>query len=300
MNKDAQPHNLVINGGAAHAMAYIGVLSRIPADWLGGVGRIAGISSGSLMATMLAVGYTIYEICDNIWNTDTPSMFDKGLTFGIYNLFSGYGVCGGKILYRRISEIIRYKTGNEKMTFLELYMYARIELTIFLTNANTCESEDFNMYTHPNCQIRDAIRASMSMPYIFVVKPINGVPYIDGNLSISCPVEYYDSAKYYDGRGQNPNTLGMRLQWNGNITVGNVLDLTRVILYKLVRDVADKNLCENGLRIINIPLGSVRDVRQFDCKNEYNTLVVRGYTAADDYYNHVDLSGSLNQASSMC
>jgi NTE family protein len=98
-------------------------------------------------------------------------------------------------------------------------------------NINKCRTEVFSWETTPNVIISDAVRCSMSVPYIFkphqlFIKDIqrNRLPdpsgdiYIDGGLTENYFIKAFDKARYVDPLSTNPddpvvndNTLGISL-----------------------------------------------------------------------------------------
>ncbi|MFO1258781.1 MAG: patatin-like phospholipase family protein [Gammaproteobacteria bacterium] len=72
----------------------------------------------------------------------------------------------------------------------------------------------FSYETHPNMEVRDATRATMSFPGAFMPYEINGKVYADGGIANNYPMSIFDQDKYlpkghyFNDAGANPGSLG--------------------------------------------------------------------------------------------
>lgn len=187
-------NNLVFEGAGVCGMAYVGALEAVnQISSLDNVKELAGTSSGSIVATMLAVGYNISELQTLLDQLDSKVLKDD--TFGMIRDFlrvlSNYGYFRGKNLYKWLDNAIAAKLGKHGATFRDLHRHNGKMLTITGTNLTYSGMVYFNFMNCPDTKIVDAIRVSISLPFIFVAPRMSyvetdteskWVPDKDGNL----------------------------------------------------------------------------------------------------------------------
>jgi len=228
--------SLVFAGGGVKGIAYIGALKVLEAvGRLKGVRKFAGSSAGSIVAGLLAIGYTPEEMETVLSQTDFTQFKDRGLT-GIIRLDTHYGFYAGDYFLNWISKLIEIKTGNGAITLKEIYDTFNTEVVITGTSLNTSKTLFFHYKKYPDLSLRDSIRMSMSIPGFFAAVNYNGnvsreatdlssnrtqiVPtkseiIVDGGTICNYPIEVFDSG-ILEGH-YNPNfdytkskTLGMK------------------------------------------------------------------------------------------
>lgn len=157
-------------------------------------------------------------------------------------LFSG---CNARAFF---AELIRKKTGKANLTFEEHYDRYGIKLRIVGFNVEKSKVEYFSKETTPNMSLVDAIRISMSLPYIY--KPIRitkeeslritkgGIKgshselaglWLDGGTRNNSPIRVFENEP-----GANPKTLGIRLGYDQDEvkSVDSIFDL--ILRYTLI------------------------------------------------------------------
>jgi NTE family protein len=113
-----------------------------------------------------------------------------------------------------IDEAITRKTGIRNTTFKELKevnLPESKDVYLIATNINTARTEIFSYEHTPNAVIADAVRASISIPFMFTPwslqfkdstsqKPYSdprGFLYVDGGLNDNFAVWLFDQRRYY-------------------------------------------------------------------------------------------------------
>lgn len=213
--------NAIIEGGALKGIAYLGVLEELEKYNIK-FKRIAGSSMGAIAGTLLALDYSPQELKKEMLKINFRKMMDDkiGIIRDIYNLFNKYGVCSGKRVMKLMGNLINKKTGNPDYTFEQLYEEKGITLVITGCNLNKHETVYYSYLTHPNLPIRNAIRISMSIPFIYkpVKCPVHKNEYfVDGGVTDIYPIHVFDGS--YPGSldainghlKPNPKTLGFKL-----------------------------------------------------------------------------------------
>jgi NTE family protein len=159
------PVGLALSGGTAKAVTHVGILKAlleadIPID------MIAGTSGGSIVAALYAFGMPVSQIEDLANQLSWRKLASIKLT----RL--------GFISSRRIEEFVRDYIDD--VTFAQLKMPCRVVATDLLTG-DKC--------VFKSGEVATAVRASCSIPQIYLPVEIRGGYYVDGGLSEYLPVE---------------------------------------------------------------------------------------------------------------
>lgn len=145
-------------------MAHIGVLKileehRLPVHYM------AGSSIGALIGSLYAAGHSGIQLEKLV--THFPQKYWLDYTFPKLGFLEG----------AKIKEVIRLLTKNKRIEELS------IPLAIVATNLNRGTRKIFT--TGP---VAEAVRASISIPGIFVPEKMNGEYYVDGGVMDRIPV----------------------------------------------------------------------------------------------------------------
>lgn len=196
---------LSLSGGGAKGLAHIGVLQALK-DYGIKIDYIAGTSSGSIIAALYAAGYSPNEILrianknkDNIIDIDKKVGF-KLIGSIINKKVSIKGFVKGNSLERLIRGALRCKDISDISDVKLPLAIPVIDLEtgeiVYFWNKNKREyliEDNYNCYnkvSYLNCgDLADIIRASCSLPGVFVPKKIDDNYYIDGGVRVNTPVE---------------------------------------------------------------------------------------------------------------
>lgn len=180
--------NLVLEGGGVRGIAYAGALQALEENHIvDSIQRVAGTSVGSIIATLIAVGYTSGEL-KNILSELKIQIFNDGhflFPGGLNRIDKNYGWYRGKRLENYVARLIEKKTGNADLTFQQLHELAVSsnkfkDLYIVATNLTQQKTTVFSYATYANMQLRTSVRASVSIPIYFtaVMLDSNGMSQI--------------------------------------------------------------------------------------------------------------------------
>lgn len=171
--------NIVLSGAGILAFAEVGALSVIQKA-LGDffiINNIIGTSSGALVATLYAIGYTSTEIIDLFSIINFPSLI--GTAVSTNPLFPNFLVAAE--LEIEIEKLISTKTGITNCTFSQI----QTNLTILSTNVNKQNVLEMNTKNTPDLPLSQAVRMSMSIPLLLEPVLYNGDYYEDGAIALN-------------------------------------------------------------------------------------------------------------------
>lgn len=208
---------LALSGGGSKGAFHIGVIKALVETGIK-IEYISGTSSGSIIASLFAMGYTPDEISKMFVNY-CSKMFDvdKLLPFKILSCFVSSnlcikGICKGKNLEKTLE---KYGAKRQMNYISDLKVNIAIptvdvntgEVIYFMNNKlngygvykddenyeNGDIEEKENLYDdiptyYEEGKICEIVRASCSLPGIFVPKKINGHILIDGGVRQNLPV----------------------------------------------------------------------------------------------------------------
>ncbi len=191
--------SLVFSGGGIKGIAYIGALRQLEKlNKLKDIHHYAGSSVGALVASLVAIGYNVKEIKQLMLDIDFNKLLDDkfGIIRDIYNFIKNYGYASGEYIYKLAGKLIKAKTGNADYTLLDLYKDKQKELIITTVNLNTrsivyLKHDNIN---YLNISIRQAIRMSISIPFVFQPVKYQDCYYCDGGVLNNYPIHCFDNA----------------------------------------------------------------------------------------------------------
>ena len=187
-NDDSYIDTIVMSGGGIKGIAHLGVLKALELKGiLDNITTFAGTSVGSMVLSLLVVGYTPKDIYDIVKTFDLEKM--KNLSFS--NILSEYGLDNGKKIDFVMKKLISAKNLSENITLSELYEVTSKNLIITATCLNSQEAVYFSHKTHPDLELYMAIRMSISIPIIFTPVKYNGEYYRDGGCIDNYPIHIF-------------------------------------------------------------------------------------------------------------
>lgn len=153
------PFGLALSGGTAKSVAHVGIVKALTEENIA-IDYIAGTSGGAILAVMIASGMPV------------STMEELALEMSWKKLMSVKLSRLGFISSAKIEEFIREVIGD--VTFEEL----KIPCFVIATNLETGDKKIFN-----SGKVAVAVRASCSIPQIYMPVEIDGSNYIDGGFS---------------------------------------------------------------------------------------------------------------------
>ncbi|MBU3144327.1 patatin-like phospholipase family protein [Clostridium sp. CF012] len=283
INKNKKYADAVFEGGGVKGIGLVGALKTFENngyEWK----NISGTSAGSIVASLLAVGYCTEDIKKLMLQLDYKKIADKNnfnipILSNTFNLLFKKGIYKGDYLKNWLDEILSKKINHEngkKVTFGDLIIpeekgillnnnkYKRkYKLHIIATDISNGKMlilpEDIADYgINPDeLQVSLAVRMSISIPYFF--QPINlhdvnsnkKFLIVDGGVLSNYPVWIFD----VNGIPRWP-TIGFKLGGNKDLRehkITNILNFTSSIIETMLEAQDDIHIREmDYLRTVKI------------------------------------------------
>lgn len=212
--------------------------------------EMIGISAGSLFSLLWVLGYTLEEL------ERLSVEFDFRLLRNIEpeNVFAfpeTYGLDNGESLEKLITSILRQKGFSPTATFAELQKRCPVALRCYATELQTSKVREFSTSLTPDTEVRLAIRASMSLPFLYtpVKDPNSDALLMDGGLLNNLPMVFLQEYQIQE-------TWGVLFNQSTEKSLEPVKDITEFFRYiydgaTLMR--SSLFLDRYGDRVIQIP-----------------------------------------------
>jgi len=185
MASSTNPHGkrvaLVIGSGAVKCAAALGLWRALSRASIG-VDLLIGCSGGSLFATTMALGYPPEDAIDKtrrLWNRRVtekrhwPSLL-RAILPQVFRFDERFGMIDDRAMWRSL------QSAFGEQTFADARLPLRVVATDFHTGEQVVLSEG---------RLADALRASVSIPYIWPAWRVADRLLIDGSLSNPMPVD---------------------------------------------------------------------------------------------------------------
>lgn len=197
------PRRLALCGGGVRGVAHVGVMKALDEEgMLSCVKEMIGISAGSLFCLLWVLGYTLDEL------ERLAIEFDFRLlrTIEPENVFlfpETFGLDNGEALEKLITSILRQKGFPPTATFSDLEKRCSVSLRCYATELQTSRVREFSTSLTPTAEIRMAIRASMSLPFLYtpVKDPNSDALLMDGGLLNNLPMVFLQEHQLHETWG---------------------------------------------------------------------------------------------------
>ena len=282
-NNNSLKYTCLFGGGAIRGAAYVGTMRAL--EELGiNPHNVAGSSVGSVIAGLIAVGYTADEL-DEVFIKFNFEMFrDVQLSLG-----PKFALSKGELFLEWIRDLIeekfygeKYKKGSHKaVTFKDIEK----DLIIITTDLSSFETKEFSRYETPDYEIASAIRISCGMPGLMRPIEYNNRILVDGDLQKSWPMWKLSKNLMHE----NERILEFRLEgdFEGNDMntvefVNSLYAFTTSMATTFIIDIYGK---KDKFDYIVINTGDINIV-DFNMSGEKRRdLMKLGYSQTMDYFN---------------
>lgn len=264
------PRRLALCGGGVRGVAHVGVMRALEEEgMLSCVKEMIGISAGSLFCLLWVLGYTLDEL------ERLAVEFDFRLLRIIEpeNIFlfpETFGLDNGSSVEKLIVSILRQKGFPPTATFSDLEKRCPVGLRCYATELQTSRIREFSTPLTPNVEVRMAIRASMSLPFLYtpVKDPEGDALLMDGGLLNNLPMVFLQEHQLHE-------TWGVLFQ-SSKPTLTPVKDITEFLRYiydgaTLMR--SSLFLERYGDRVIQIPTDDFGALSFDESKESRLTLI---------------------------
>ena len=313
-----QIENIIFEGGGIRGICFAGSLQKLDEmHILPQIQNIAGTSAGAFIAMTLAIGYTPSEIQTVLEELDFKKFQDSGFNRGgpavsffkkVYNILCKFGWYQGDELHKWLCSLVKNKTGENDLTFKEVYQLFNKNLVMTGTNLSKASTEYFSYQTTPDMSICLAARISGSLPLVF--KPIKYKKdlFIDGGFLNNYPIWVFDKPGQlttYPIFDSNPKTLGLKIiekdiktdqrffygALNTDKFHNYCMSLIECMQYQIERGYISPGYWERTVAIEIKDIG----VTEFDITLEKKREIIdRGYDAVEKYFNSTKYYNQLS------
>lgn len=279
---DKKEYFAIFAGGGVRGTAYIGALKALEELDINLTGY-ASSSVGSIIAALIAVGYSHEELKKILFSINYQRFQDLYLPFGKdFGFFKGDGV------YYWIKKNIEKKFYENKDSVKKPVTFQDVDkdLIIIATDVSNGRFKEYSRIKTPDIEIAHAVRASVSIPGFF--KPVweNDKCLVDGDLINNFPV-WKDSSDIL--ANTNSKILEFRLEGSENPKkISCFLDYFSAILetsYNTSTDLLEAKYGKNDqFDIIRIDSGKTKII-DFNISNEQKEeLIINGFESVKKYF----------------
>jgi NTE family protein len=256
---------LVLGGSGTELFAYIGALKWFHDNFYKWT-EIVGVSGGALIGGFIASGWTPQNIQDLILDLDFSKFQDNNLIPFMLPQ-SKYG----------------YIQGNKITEFLKKHIPSKfdsldIPLTVMVTNLTLMRSECVNNHRKDDWSVPDVLRASMSIPNLFMYQNHKGYVYVDGGLFNNYPVDYFSNSN---------DVIGIKaISDNNNNFTDNLFSFNERVINAMLQGQENKRKedAQNADHIF-IKTGDKNGFSLSKDKKVIKNIIDSGYLAVERYFN---------------
>lgn len=162
---------LCLSGSGYRFPAHIGAVAAVEEAGYEIV-EVAGTSGGSIVAAMVAKGYSAKELLDMTLSTD----FSRFIEFN-FSALPSFSWCNAERLRKFLATLL-----GEHTTFSELKIPAHIV-------ASDIRKSEMYVFNKPEENVVSAVRASSAVPFLYAPIKYNGMWCVDGGVCSNTPVE---------------------------------------------------------------------------------------------------------------
>ncbi|ABD45672.1 patatin-like phospholipase family protein [Neorickettsia sennetsu str. Miyayama] len=191
--------NLVFKGGGVKVLYSVGAMEALEErDVLHSIERVAGVSSGAVLALLTAIGMDVKEMRDFFLEIPFAEEVDAVcLPEETNRFFEEYGRYTGDKLLGRLRDLLEEKCGSSDITFAEMHDLGFRDLYVFATDVTNKKLVQYSWEDTPDYSVVDAVRASASYPFYFVpCRGPNGELLVDGGLLDNYPLWLFDQPQF--------------------------------------------------------------------------------------------------------
>lgn len=300
------PFSIILKGGGVKGLALTGALIELEKYF--SFDCFAGTSAGAITAVLLGAGYKPARLLTILEEKNFNDFKDASKWQVTKNFFKtiftkNKGLYPGDEIERWIRELLIQKI--EQQSEIRLCDLKPLRTILYASRENEATMTFDSQGERSETRAAFAARCSMSIPYYFTARTVEGEPVFDGGMKNNFPLKAFmeeNNQKPFIGlylRGEEKEPAS-RLKRFGKKIVGNTI-ITKLINIGVEGDerkLVDQN--SDKIIVINVHTIGTTDFNLDDTKKEF--LVLAGRVAALRFIekNHPDINLSesgLNQLS---
>lgn len=165
-----------LHGGGTRLAAHLGALQALQ-ERNGKTVAWAGASAGSLVAAVMAAGFSHRQACELMLDTDYRMFLDRSA----FRMLRDYGLCSGKRFEKWLDGVL----GGARFDSLD------VPLSVVATNVATGDAHVFSQRQTPELKVATAVRCSIGIPGVFGVRRVGTDMFVDGALTVIDPARLF-------------------------------------------------------------------------------------------------------------
>lgn len=181
-------YHLILSGSGARIPAFLGAMQymqdQVDEKLLARCKTIIASSGGAFLGLLIALGYSLRTITC----LSQRVQYEKICNIKVDRFLDKYGLDDGEKFVKMTKFLIAQKLGNPEATFQELFDRTGKHLMITGTNVTKMTGTVFDFRDYPSMELWNAMRISMSLPFMFTVNTFQGDFFADGGILNSFPI----------------------------------------------------------------------------------------------------------------
>jgi len=201
--------SLCFSGGGITGVAHLGFLKALEDErLLGGIDTVVGTSVGAIVGTLYALGFDSSAMYSALLSMNRQKLFNAVTLNNISTdaadsetfvdqlvdvfdiLFTEFGLDDGRYLMAYLVDMLLNRGLDPRITFEQLHSKFKKRLIITATNLSAHRPEYFSLDTHPNMRVLDAVRVSVSIPFLFTSIEMDNQRFVDGSVCDNYSIEH--------------------------------------------------------------------------------------------------------------
>lgn len=234
---------------------------------------VCGTSGGAIVAAALGSGYQPNSELIKLIKATLPHKHNA-IDPSLWTMFWKWGLIRGEVL-----EIIMKK-------YLALKLKdCKINTNIVVTNLEEKSHRVFNNASDPEFSLAKAIRASISIPFVFEPVKIDDQLYVDGGVSANFPLDIF---------GTGNGVIGFRVLSKQKAKldkIRNVKDYTGAVIETFIESTMREHI-EDAVFAKTIFIESDQESLNFNITDsDVDRMIQEGYSAVDSWLKSNTLEG---------
>lgn len=270
---------LCLSGGGVAGFVHLGVIKYLEEKYMTkNIDIVVCTSIGAVIGLLFSVGISSNEVYDLLLNIDHDMLqYSK-----IEQFFTVFGMDSGEYFMAQLADILLSKSISPLITFADiLSMYGR-HLVVTGTNVSKHKCTYFSVSNFPAMRVLDAIRISISIPFLLTATMYQNDLYVDGGITDNYPLHYcleYVSKTHPKLLNVENHVVGSYIESMSPKGITNIEDYIYGIFACCLKRVKDVILpCT-----IFIKMEDVSSIEFNADKTKREKMLHCGYSAAKDY-----------------
>jgi hypothetical protein len=178
------PRTLILGAGAALTSVFVGAVRVIEqlarATQAPLPKHYVGTSGGSILALLLTLGYTSYELekaCFELHDRVGTLLFELDVFFTRFGGIDTHDALAGFL-----RDCVENKTGQRELTFGQLHQFTDRTLCVSALCLDTSQVVYMGAESHADVSVVDAVCASCAIPLVFTPVTLGGQLFVDAGV----------------------------------------------------------------------------------------------------------------------